>query len=302
MSSGAPDGRTWRERAQRAEELGFSTLFMPDHFEDQWSPIVGLTVAAEATGKLLIGSLVLDNDYRHPVVLAKEAASLDLASEGRLELGLGAGWMRRDYEQAGITYDPPAGRISRMEEGLAVMKGLWSSAEPFSFHGSHYDIDGAVGTPRPHRSPHPRICIGGGGKRMLSVAAREADIVGVNANLRAGEVGPDAAATSTAAAFDNKITWIREAAGDRFEDLELQCHTALAMIVPNRAEIAAGMAPAFGISVEDALEVPLVLVGTVEEICEDLERRRQRYGLSYWVVPDASMEDFAPVVSQMSGR
>ena len=302
ISSSAPDGRTWRDRARRAEALGYSTLFMPDHFQDQWSPTVGLTIAVEATERLRVGALVHDNDYRHPVVLAKEIATLDLATEGRVEFGLGAGWLRTDYDAAGMTYDRPGVRIDRMAEGLDVMKALWSSPDPVQFSGTHYRIDGAVGTPRPHSVPYPKICIGGGGQRVLSIAAREADIVGVNATLTAGEIGPEAAASATPAAFDDKITLIRAAAGDRFDEIELQCHCAFVMVVDNRREIAGSMASSFGISADEALDVPLVLLGTIDELIETVEARRARYGFSYWVVPDDAMEAFAPVVERLAGR
>ena len=301
MTSKAPTGREWRERARRAEALGYSTLYMPDHFQDQWGPLVGLTVAAEATERLHVGTLVFDNDYRHPIVLAKEAATLDLVAEGRFEFGLGAGWLQTDYESSGIDYDRPGVRIDRMAEGLAVMKALWSSDAPVDFKGEHYTIAGAVGTPRPHREPHPTVCIGGGGRRILSLAAREADIVGFNATLTAGAVGPEAAATATPDAFDQKVAWVRAAAGDRFDALELQCHSAFAMVVPNRREIAEAMAPAFGLTADEALEVPIALVGTVEELCETITERRRRYGFSYWVVPDDAMESFAPVVERLAG-
>jgi probable F420-dependent oxidoreductase len=302
ITSSAPDGRTWRARAREAEALGYSTLFMPDHFQDQWAPIVGLTIAAEATERLNIGALVFDNDYRHPVVLAKEMATLDLATEGRVEFGLGAGWMRTDYASSGIPYDRPGVRIERMAEGLQVMKALWSSPEPVSFAGKHYTVDGVVGTPRPHSQPHPTICIGGGGRRVLTIAGREASIVGVNATLTAGEVGADAATTATPAAFDEKVGWIRAAAGERANAIELQCNCAFVSVVPNGRELAEAMAPAFGLTADEALEVPLVLLGTIDELCEMLERRRERYGISYWVVPDDAMEPFAPVVERLTGR
>ncbi len=301
MSSAAPDARTWRERARRIEELGYSTLFMPDHFDDQWAPLVSLTVALEATERLVVGSLVLDNDYRHPVVLAKEAATLDLVAEGRFELGLGAGWKRTDYDSSGIPYDPPGERVSRMQEALTVMKQLWSTPDPVTFKGEHYSIDSAVGTPRPHTKPHPKICIGGGSRRVLSIAAAEADIIGVNASLAEGDIGPGAVASSTAVAFDEKIRWIRDASGGRFGQIELQCHTAAVMIIPNRREMAERLAPSLGVTPEEALEVPLVLAGTVDEICESLVERRERHGLSYWVVPDSVIDDFAPVVERLSG-
>jgi len=164
--SNASSGAAWRDLARTIEALGYSSLFIPDHFEDQFGPLVALTVAAEATTDLKVGSLVFGNDYRHPVVLAKEIATLDLVSEGRVEFGLGAGWMTTDYEQSGIVNDPPGVRISRMAESLTVMKSLWSTGAA-TLAGEHYTITGAVGAPLPHSRPHPPIIIGGGGRRVL---------------------------------------------------------------------------------------------------------------------------------------
>ena len=219
--SNASSGASWRELARTIEGLGYSTLFIPDHFEDQFGPLVALTVAAEATTELNVGSLVFGNDYRHPIVLAKEVATLDLMSEGRVEFGLGAGWMTTDYDQSGIPNDPPGVRISRMAESLEIMKSLWSTGAA-TLAGEHYTITGAVGAPLPHSRPHPKIIIGGGGKRVLGIAAREADIVGVNPSLAAGYVGAEVLETTTAEYYDQRIGWIREAAGDRFDELELQ--------------------------------------------------------------------------------
>ncbi len=215
--SRAASGHAWRELARRIEGLGYSTLFVPDHFEDQFGPLVALTVAAEATTTLRVGSLVFGNDYRHPMVLAKEIATLDLLSEGRVEFGLGAGWMTADYEQAGLEEDSPAVRIDRMEESLAVMKELWSTGS-CTFDGKYYRIEGAAGEPRPYQSPHPPIVIGGGGPRVLGIAAREADIVGVNPSLAAGVVGPEVLAGTTPADYDRRLEWVRSAAGQRFAD------------------------------------------------------------------------------------
>jgi probable F420-dependent oxidoreductase len=301
MTSNAPDGNTWRERARRAEALGYSTLFMPDHFQEQWAPVVGLTIAAEATERLNVGALVFDNDYRHPIVLAKEIATLDRATEGRVEFGLGAGWLRTDYDASGLPYDRPGVRIERMVEALTIMKRLWASDAPVDFVGEHYRIHGAIGTPRPHSTPRPRICIGGGGRRILSIAAQEADIIGVNATLTAGEISLETAATATASAFDEKIGWVRAAAGDRFDDLELQSHCAFAMVVDDRRAAAEQMAKMFQASTDDVLDIPLGLIGSVDELCETVEARRARYGFTYWIVPDNAMEAFAPVVARLAG-
>ena len=300
QTSFAPDGKTWRERARQVEDLGYSTLYIPDHFGEQFGPLVALAVAAEATERLNVGSLVFDNDYRHPLVLAKELATLDLLSEGRLEVGIGAGWMKSDYDESGIPYDSPGTRIDRMVEGLAVMRGLWSQPT-FSFSGEHYTVVNAQGLPRPHSQPHPKIVIGGGGKRVLSIAAREADIVGVNPDLRSGYVGQETAASALADRYRERIDWIREAAGDRFDDIELQVLTFLVNVGADPQETAANIAPLFGVDAEAALQIPLALVGSVDTICETLQQRREEYGFSYIVVHDPEMAAFGEVVARLAG-
>jgi probable F420-dependent oxidoreductase len=296
----AASGPAWRALARKIEALGYSALYVPDHLGDQWAPTVAITAAAEATTTLKVGALVYDNDYRHPVVLAKEMATLDLLSEGRLEVGLGAGWMQSDYDQSGIPYDEPAVRVARLEEAVQIMEALWADGT-CTFSGEHYTVDGAIGQPRPFRRPRPTLLLGGGGKRVLSFAARHADVVGVNANLRAGYVGPEVAATTTAQRFDERITWIREAAGDRFDFLELQVLTVVAAITDDREGLAELMAPAFGLEPAAALEVPMVIAGTVEQVCETLQQRRERYGFSFYVFHEADIDDFAPVVERLAG-
>lgn len=298
--SNASSGAAWRNLARTIEGLGYSTLFIPDHFDDQLGPLVALTVAAEVTTDLRVGSLVFGNDYRHPIVLAKEIATLDLMSEGRVEFGLGAGWMTTDYVQSGIPDDPPGVRITRMAESLAVMKSLWSTGAA-TFEGEHYRISGAVGAPLPRTRPHPPIIIGGGGKRVLGIAAREADIVGVNPSLAAGYVGPEVLATTTAEYYDERIGWIREAAGDRFADLELQVLTFLVQIVPDREDATDRLAQMMGVTARQVEGSPIALIGTVDQITERLVERRERFGFSYVVIHETEMEAFAPVVAALAG-
>ncbi len=298
--SKADSGPAWRATARRIEELGFTTLFIPDHFEDQFGPLVALTVAAEATTTLRVGSLVFGNDYRHPVVLAKEVATLDLLSDGRVEFGLGAGWMTSDYEQSGMAADPAGTRIARMAESLAVMKELWSKGEA-TYAGEHYRVTGALGMPTPVQRPHPPVIIGGGGRRVLSIAAREADIVGVNPSLAAGHVGPEVLETTTAEYYHQRIEWIRQAAGTRFDELELQCLTFLVQIVPDRTEALSRLAGALSVTPEEIEGSPIALIGTTDEIVETLRRRRDLFGFSYIVVHEAEMEAFAPVVAELAG-
>ncbi len=297
----ASSGEEWAALARKVEDLGYSTMFVPDHFGDQLAPMPALMAAADATTELKVGALVFDNDYRHPVVLAKEAATLDVLSGGRFEFGLGAGWMTTDYEQSGIPLDPPGVRVDRMVEGLAVIKGMFAEG-PFSYQGEHYAIDGLNGLPKPLTRPGPPVLIGGGGKRVLSIAAREADIVGINPNMRSGVVGPDAAADAVASSVDRKVGWVREAAGDRFDDIELNTLTFLTIITDDRMGMAGKLAPVFGIEPSEVPELPHAFLGTVDEICDDLERRRERWGLSYFVVQGDGMDALAPVVARMAGR
>ncbi len=298
--SNATSGASWRELARTVEGLGYSTLFLPDHFGDQFGTIVALTVAAEATTELKVGSLVFGNDYRHPIVLAKEMATLDLMSEGRVEFGLGAGWMTTDYDQSGIPNDPPGVRISRMVESLSILKSLWSTGAA-TLRGEHYSIKDAVGAPLPHSRPYPKIIIGGGGRRILGIAAREADIVGVNMSLASGHAGREVLDSATAEYFDERISWVSDAAGDRFDSLELQCLTFMVQIVPDRKESIERLSSATGVTAEQIEGSPIALIGTIEQISEQLIERRERFGFSYIVVHEAELEAFAPVVAALAG-
>jgi len=300
QSSKQVSAAAWRDYARKLEDLGYSTLFMPDHFDDQWSPLVALTVAAEATTRLRVGSLVFDNDYRHPLVLARECATLDLLSEGRLEVGLGAGWLRTDYEESGIAYEDPGTRISRLEEAVRVVKALWRE-ESVDFEGAHYQLKGAHGLPRPHTPGGPPLLIGGGGRRVLRLAVREADIVGVNALLRSGAVDAETVASVSAARFAERLGWVREAAGDRFDELELQSLTFVTKLGPPKAETADELARMFRMEPADALGSPTLLIGTEDEIVETILERRETMGFSYWVLHDGDVDAFAPVVARLTG-
>lgn len=301
QSGGATSAREWQDKVRKTEDLGYSTLFMPDHFIDTpFAPMVGIAIAAEATETLRIGTLVLGNDYKHPAVVAKELATLDVLSDGRVEAGIGAGWMRVDYEALGLPYDRAGVRIDRLAEALAVMKGAWGP-EPFSHSGRHYRITDYDGLPKPVQQPHPPILAGGGGAKVLRLAGREADIVGINPNLRAGEISRDAAQDTVASRTKQKIEWVREGAGDRFDDLELQIRYFVAAITDDRHGLAEAMAPAVGLDPHDALESGVAVVGTVDECCDILVRRRAAWGVSYIVLGDDQYEAFAPVVDRLAG-
>jgi probable F420-dependent oxidoreductase len=281
--------------------MGYSTLYLPDHFGDQAGPIAGLMAAADATTRLRVGSLVFDNDYRHPVVLAKEAATLDLLSDGRFDFGIGAGWMISDYEQSGIPYDSAGIRIERMAEAVTIFKKFFAGGE-FSFEGKHYKIHRLVGTPLPVQKPHPPFVIGGGGRKMLELAAREADTINVNFDLREGKPGRDTAKTGLASLTDEKVRWIRAAAGERFEKIELGVWILNASVTDDRDIVAHAFAPRTGIKPSDLLEIPHFMLGTIDQIVEDLEQRRERYGISHVVVPGDAADDLAPVVERLSGK
>jgi probable F420-dependent oxidoreductase len=290
----------WRDFAKKLEDNGFSTLFMPDHFGEELAPMPAIAMAAAHTTSLRIGSLVFDNDYKHPAILAKEAATIDLLSDGRLELGVGAGWMITDYDQLGLPYDPPAVRVDRFEEALHIMKQCFTG-EKFTYHGEHYRITDYASYPVPVQKPGPQLLIGGGGKRVLSIAAREADIVGINPNLRAGAIGRDATLDSLKEQTDLKVQWVREAAGARINDLEIQMRFFVTRVTPDRMSMAEALAPAFGVEPEAALESGAVLVGSEDEIIDQLHRRRDEWGLSYVVVGAENVDEFAPIVAKLAG-
>jgi probable F420-dependent oxidoreductase len=301
IQASGPAGRVgWAALARKIEDLGCSTLTIADHLDDQLAPVPALIAAADATTTLRVGALVLCNDYRHPVVAAKEAATIDLLSGGRLELGLGAGWMTTDYEQAGIALDPPGVRIDRLAEAVTVVKGLLGD-EPFTYEGEHYRVKGLDGMPKPVQRPHPPILIGGGGRRVLTLAGREADIVGLNIDLRGGAIDAAAGSNGTAEATEQKLAWVRDAAGPRFDEIELHVRVHLTAVTDDRAALADALAPDFGLTPEQALETPHALVGTVDEIAEDLIARRERFGISYIGISVDALDAIAPVIASLSG-
>lgn len=294
-------GREWSELARRVEDRGYSVLTMPDHFDDSMAPMPALTAAAAVTSTLRVGALVFDNDYKHPVVLAKELATLDVLSDGRLEIGLGAGWMATDYEQSGIPYDPPGVRVDRFEEGMEIIRRCLAG-DTFDFSGEHYTIRGFRGTPLPVQRPCPPVLIGGGGKRVLSYAARHADIVGINATMTAGHVGGEALSTMTAEAVDAKVDIVRQAAGARFDQIEMNIRTFLVNITDDRAAASQAIAEMVGFSAEQVTSTPFALVGPPSALVDDLLARRDRWGFSYIIVGQDDVDAFAPVVAELTGR
>jgi probable F420-dependent oxidoreductase len=298
--SKAASASAWVEKARKIADLGYSSLLMPDHFHDMFGPLVALTAAALAAPTLRIGTLVLDNDFRHPADLAKELATLDLVTGGRLELGIGAGWMLKDYQQSGIPYDPPQVRIDRFEEALAIIRGLFRDGA-FSFSGKHYTVTDLDGQPKPVQKPHPPLMIGAGRKRLLSIAAREADIVNVTFSMRSGIWDAAASATGTAEATAQKMQWLREAAGARLNQLELSVPVFVAEVTDRQRDAAARIAPQYGLTPEQALGSPHFLIGSLDWMVEEIERRRADYGFSYLIFGRETHEALAPVVARLTG-
>jgi probable F420-dependent oxidoreductase len=296
------DGRSWIETARRIEGHGYDVATMPDHFDGQLAPMPALQAVLDATTTLRAGALVFDNDYKHPVVLAKELATMDVLSEGRVEIGLGAGWMITDYERAGMTYDRPCVRVDRFAEGLAVIKGVMSDG-PFSFEGQHYTISGYDGLPKPVQRPHPPVIIGGGGRRVLSIGAREADIVGVNGTLDSGVIGAEAIATMTEEAVVDKVGIVAEAAGGagRLGEIEMNIRTFFVAVTDDRDASIGAIASTIGVEADMVASSPFALVGPPSSIAETLLERRERFGFSYVSVGVDVFDDFAPVVAQLAG-
>jgi probable F420-dependent oxidoreductase len=301
QASKASSQKEWTELAKTAESHGFSSLTMPDHFTDQLAPVPALMAAANATKNLRIGALVWDNDYKHPVVLAKELATLDLLSDGRLEIGIGAGWMATDYVQSGMQYDKPGVRIDRFLEGLEIIKRAMTG-EKFSFSGKHYTITDYTATPLPVQKPCPPILIGGGGPRVLKLAVQLADIVGINPSLKDGVVNADTISEMSAEAVTEKVDLVKKTAGPRISNIELNIRTFLVNIRDSAEEAISGTANMFKVAPEMVANSPFALMGPPAKIAEDLLARRERWGFSYVIVGGEDINSFAPVIKILAGK
>ena len=295
------DRADWSEQARRAEALGYDTVLLPDHVDYGFAALPGALAAALATERLRVGTSMLCNDFRHPAILAKEVATIDRLSGGRFELGLGAGWMREDYQRTGITRDPAAVRIERLEEALIVIRALFG-AEPVDFEGTHYRIADLAGHPKPVQSGGPPLLVGGGGERLLGVAGRHADIVGINPTARSGVHDAATDLDASAESTDRKLRWLREAAGARFDSIEVACEVYFAQVVDDPVEAARRVSERYRRPPEEAALVPNALVGSIDALAERLEARRERWSMSYWILPTAVMESMAPLVDRLSGR
>jgi probable F420-dependent oxidoreductase len=300
----------WVAYARKVEDLGYSTLTMGEHISfGGLAPFLALMAAADATTRLRVATHVLINDLRNPVLLAQEVATMDLLAEGRLEFGIGAGWLAADYQAAGIPFAPAPTRVRRLEEAVSLLKRLFEDG-PVTFEGAYYSVHDMDLTTKPQQRPHPPLYVGGGGKQVLSFAAREANIVGVSSKATAA--GALNLGDRTPQAFDEKVRWIREAAGERSAELELNTLIQHVRVTDNRQQGVEEILAAYASwpsdlvvnvprSTEEILEAPYCLIGTVAQIVEQLQERRERYGISYITVHGGYTEALAPVIERLAG-
>jgi probable F420-dependent oxidoreductase len=292
----------WAEKARKVEDLGYSALTMPDHLTDLVAPMPALVSAAAATKRLRVGTNVLNNDFRHPILVAREAATVDLLTDGRLQLGLGAGHMRSEYDQVGLRFDSGGTRVERLAEALTIVKDLLKG-EPVTFAGRYYRVTDHKNHPLPVQHPHPPLLIGGNGRRLLTLAAKEADIVGLSGiTFRRGGAEPDLSGWRVAG-VDARVHLVREAAGDRYDRLELNALVQRVVVTDDRRQAAEELARRWTqLSPDEILQSPYALIGTVDQLVEDLQAYRERWGISYYVIFEPYIDAFAPVIARLTDR
>jgi len=307
-ASNTPSGAAWAELARRAEASGYSTLHVSDHYVDAGSnggqalaAIPLMAAAAAVTSTLRVGARVLCIDYHQPVVLAKTAATLDLLSDGRLELGLGAGWVASEYEAMGVPMDAPGVRLARLADTIEFLDDFFTG-EPLTERTGSITAHGFKGQPVPVQRPRPPIMIGGGAQRVLTMAGRLADIVSFNFDNRAGVVGPAGVKSASAAGMEQRLGWVRDGAGDRFGEVELEVGAYFTVVTDAALPTAEKMGGMFGLTADEMLEHPNALIGSVDALCDRLIERRERFGISYVSVSDRNLDAFAPVVERLAGR
>ena len=312
QSYAADSPADWREQARRAEATGFSTFSVADHVigpgpalaatnhpVQNVAAMPAMAVAIEATSTINIGARVFCVDYRQPVMFAKELATLDFFSEGRLEIGLGAGWLQGEYEAMGVQWDRAGVRLDRMEETITLLRAHFGDGL-VDVEGEHVHAVGFEGLPKPTNGMPP-IMIGGGAQRVLGIAGREADIVSLNFDNSSGKLGPAGVGSSTAELTAQKIEWIRAGAGDRFGDLELEIGAYFTVVTDQRDATLEKMAPMFALEPEQFAHHPHALIGSVQSICEQLIERRETYGISYVTFGASAASSVAPIVERLAG-
>jgi probable F420-dependent oxidoreductase len=308
-AAGVVDARQLTDTARRAESIGYSALVLPDHLIDQHAPIPVLATVAAVTERIRIGTFVFNADLRHPAVLAQDLASIDVLSGGRLEIAIGAGWNRPEYDAIGLPFAPVAARVARLGEAIAVLKGCFGDG-PFSFAGDYFTITGHDGHPKPVQRPHPPLFVGGGGRRVLTLAGQQADIVGLAPRLTRGDQKEPRAdpRSLTAAATEEKIGWIRAAAGDRFDQIEINVYpTGGPVVVTDNARAEAErradrMRRQSGVDItaDEVLDSPHVFIGSMDGLTQKFIELRERFGISSIMVGE--IDELAPVVERLAGR
>jgi probable F420-dependent oxidoreductase len=294
----------WVAKARKIEDLGYAVLTVADHLTDLFAPMPAVLSAAEATKHLRVGTNVLNNDLRHPVLVAREAATVDLLTDGRLQLGLGAGSIKSEYDQAGLNFDRGRTRVERLAEAVTIIKGLLMG-EQVTLAGRHYRVAGHTIAPLPVQRPHPPILIGGNGPRLLTLAAREADIVGFSGiTFRQGGAIPPDLSGWRASSVDERVRLVREVAGaERHAKLELSALVQRVVVTPDRRRAAGELTSRWTeLTPDEILQSPYVLIGTVDQMVEDLLARRERWGISYYAIFEPYLEAFAPVVARLAGQ
>lgn len=294
---GFDHGHDWPEISKKIEDLGFSTLLVPDHFGDQLAPFPALMAAAANTTTLRVGTYMCAVDFRHPAMLAKEAATVDLLSCGRFELGIGAGWYKSEYDQTGLEFSSGSDRRARLKEAVSIIKGMWSG-EPFSFKGEHYAIDDMVGRPLPFDGVHPPVLIGGAGPLMLSLAAQVANIISIAPRTLPAGIRDDSDITE--ASIATKLAIISEAAGARHDQIELNALVLAVRITNDQTSATNELSQRYGITPAEVLASPHLLVGSVNQVVDALIERRERFGLSYVTVAEPALNDMAPIVDRLA--
>jgi probable F420-dependent oxidoreductase len=284
--------------ARRVESMGFGSLKISDHFGARPAIAPALVLAAEATSQLRVGSFVYDNDFRHPAVLAQEVATIDLLTDGRFDFGIGAGWLKSEYDAAGLGFDSGATRVDRLTESVQLVKQLLTG-EPVTFSGRHYRVNQLTAGFKTVQQPHPRLTIGGGGRRLLTVAAREADEVSLMPRSKPDGSGLDSN-DATEAAFATKLSWVKQAAGDRFPSLDLNTLVQTVIITDDPDAAARTLSAEWKEPVEQLVVSPLVLIGSVEAIAATLQRRREQLGISSITVFEKDLDSFARVIERIS--
>ena len=310
----SPTKKEWVDLARKVEDSGFSTLHVADHYLGPGSRIEGtghrvqamalipaLTAAAMSTTTLRIGSRMACTSYHLPTILTKEMATIDVLSEGRLEIGLGAGWLVNEYEGMGIPFEPAGRRIQLMRETAEFMLMAYSSDAEVDYHGEFFESSGYVAVPRPVQQPHPPLMIGGGAPKVLGIAGELADIASVNFNNSSGVVGAGSISSSTQDETRKKIQWIRDGAGERFDQIELEIATYF-IAIEGRSQITAeAVSKRTGLEGDDLTTFPHSAVGSVDQVCEELIRRREEYGFSYITFGDAHLDAVLPIVERLAG-